>query len=92
MSSDTDLMHHITVLLKRGIVLRASPYFSPCIISHIFMATVNNNLSPMTRGFLFLAIKYETSKEASSVFVKKIALVYSEEIHVSLSAYADFLH
>jgi hypothetical protein len=37
----------MTVLLERGIVLRASPYFSPCIIAHIFMAAGSNNVSPM---------------------------------------------
>jgi hypothetical protein len=39
------------------------------------MAAGSNNVSPMVRGFLFLAIKYDTSQEARSAFVEAVTAV-----------------
>jgi hypothetical protein len=40
------------------------------------MAAGSNNVSPMVWGFfLFLAVKYETSKEARSAFVEVVTAV-----------------
>jgi hypothetical protein len=39
------------------------------------MATENSNVSLMLRGFLFLAVKYETSKETRSAFVTVVTAV-----------------
>jgi hypothetical protein len=36
----------------------------------------SHNVSPMVWGFLFLAIKYVTSKEARSAFVEVVSSVH----------------
>jgi hypothetical protein len=66
MSSDIYSVRRITILLKRGTALIASP----CAISHIFMVAGSSNVCPTVCGFLFLAIKYEISKEAKVLLWK----------------------
>jgi hypothetical protein len=52
MSYATDSVHGITILLERGIVLRASQYFWLCIISHIFMAAGRNTCNTFRLFFI----------------------------------------
>jgi hypothetical protein len=95
MSSDTDSMCHITVLLETVIAFQS-------IIWYILMAAGSNNISQMARGSLFLTIKYKTLKEVRSTFVQVVTaalvsltlyrfqevffqrtvMVYSQRIHV----------
>jgi hypothetical protein len=58
--------------IVRVIGLRASLYTSPRIVSHIFMIARRSKVSPMEWGFLFWAIKFETSKGSRSTLVKAV--------------------
>jgi hypothetical protein len=88
MSSDTDSVRHIAMLLQRRIVVRAS-YFSPSTISYIFTAPGNKNISPMVRGVLFMAVKYETAEMVIIPFILTMAAVQIKS--ECLRTYGSFL-
>jgi hypothetical protein len=81
MICETDSVCYTTILLERGTVSKALPYFWPLIILHIFMAAGSNNIPPMVWGFLFLVT--ETSKDA----IRAVAEVVTAVL-ISLIVYA----
>ena len=56
------------MLFDKGMLQISSPYSLPCSISTILVVAGNIQSSPIVNEFLFLAIQYETSYDASKYF------------------------
>jgi hypothetical protein len=66
MSHGFDLVHSVTVLSEKAIVLKTKWCVSPCLVSNNFMTAGSNHfwmMVCMVYGFSFLAIECEASNE-----------------------------